>query len=170
MMKDNHVLTYILFVVAQMLLSNYFHFTPLVTISILPAMAFLIHPKINPVWAMVIAFGTGLAVDFFAEGAIGINAASLVPVALLRRPLIEALCGNEPFEQKESISIRKYGFARVSLAIILVQILFNTIYTIADCAGTRPFWFIAARIGASVLASYLVSMLIVNPLTYDDRR
>lgn len=170
MMKDNHVLTYLLFVVAQTILSNYFHFTPFITISILPAMAFLIHPKINSVWAMAIAFGTGLAVDFFAEGTIGINAASLVPVALLRRPLIEALCGNEPFEQKESISIRKYGFARISLAIILMQVLFNTIYTVSDCAGTRPFWFIAARIGASALASYLVSMLIVNPLTYDDRR
>ena len=170
MNKENHTLTYILFVVAQMILSNYFHFTPFVMVTILPTMVLLIHPKVNSVWAMVIAFGTGLAVDYFAEGTIGINAVSLVPVALLRRPLIEAVCGNEPFEQKESISVRKYGFSRISLAIIIVQALFLAIYTLADCVGTRPFWFMAARFGASVLASYLVSLLIVKPLTYDDRR
>ena len=98
MNKDGHILTYILFVVAQMLLSNYFHFTPYVMLTILPVLVLFIHPKIGTVWAMFIAFGTGLAVDCFAEGLIGINAMSLVPVAFLRRPLIEAIFGNEPFE------------------------------------------------------------------------
>ncbi len=152
MNKDGHILTYILFVVAQMLLSNYFHFTPYVMLTILPVLVLFIHPKIGTVWAMFIAFGTGLAVDCFAEGLIGINAMSLVPVAFLRRPLIEAIFGNEPFELEESVSVRKYGVAT------------------ADCAGTRPFWFIAAKCGASIAASYLLSMLIINQLTYGDRR
>jgi hypothetical protein len=119
---------------------------------------------------MLIAFVTGLAVDYLAEGAIGINALSLVPVAFIRRPLIEAICGNEPFEQKENITLRKYGIARISLAMIIVLALFMTLYTLADCVGTRPFWFIAAKIGASVLASYFVSFLIINPLTYGNKR
>lgn len=169
-MKDNHTLTYILFVVAQMILCNYFHFTPFVMLTILPVLVFFLPVRHGTASAMLIAFATGFAVDYFAEGTLGINAFSLVPVAFVRRALIETICGSEPFEHKEDITIRKYGFAKILLAVIIVQSLFLAIYTVADCAGTRPLWFILARFGASLLASVLVSMLIVKPLTNVDRR
>ena len=169
-MKKTFVFTYILMAVAQMILSNYCHFTPLVMLTILPAMVLCIPTKVNTLQAMLIAFATGLAVDWLAEGTLGINALSLVPVAFFRRNLIEAIFGVEPFEHKENISIRKYGFSRMSFAIILVTALFLAIYITADCAGTRPLWFMAAMFGLSLLASYLVSIILVNLLSYDDRR
>ncbi|MBQ1698863.1 MAG: hypothetical protein II029_00170 [Bacteroidales bacterium] len=169
-MRNNYTLTYILFVVAQMILCNFFHFTPYVTLTLLPMLVFFIPVSVSTTAAMLIAFATGLAVDFFAEGLLGINALSLVPVAFLRRPLIEMTCGQEPFEQNENISLKKYGFGRISMALILEIAVFLTIYILAECAGTRPLWFIGARLGLSVLASYLVSILFVNLLTYDDRR
>ncbi|HBN02121.1 MAG TPA: hypothetical protein DD383_05865 [Rikenellaceae bacterium] len=169
-MKNSFALTYILLTVAQMILSNYFHFTPFMMMTILPVMVFCIPTKIDSVRAMLIAFVTGLAVDFFAEGTLGLNAMSLVPVALLRRPVIGMFFGNEPFEQKESVTIRKYGFARVSLAIILMTALFLLVYVIADCAGTRPTWFIATKLGLSTMASYLASICVINLLAYEDRR
>lgn len=169
-MRNSFALTYILLTVAQMILSNYFHFTPYMMITILPVMVLCIPTKAGAVKAMLIAFATGLAVDFFAEGTLGINAMSLVPVALLRRPVISMFFGNEPFEQKEDISIRKYGLGRVSMAIITMTTLFLLIYILADCAGTRPFWFIAVSLGLSVLVSYLVSICVINLLTHEDRR
>ena len=169
-MRNTFTVTYILMVVAQMLLTNYFHFTSLCMVTILPMMVLCIPTKVETVWAMVIAFATGLAVDFFAEGALGLNALSLVPVAFVRKGLINMIFGTEPFEHKENISARKYGFARVSFAVILVTTLFLTIYILADCAGTRPLWFMGSKLGISLLASYLVSALIVNLLSYDDRR
>lgn len=169
-MKNSFTLTYILLTVAQMILSNYFHFTPYMMITILPVMVLCIPTKTDTIAAMLIAFLTGLSVDFFAEGTLGINALSLVPVALLRKPIISMLFGNEPFEQKESVTVRKYGMARVSLAIILMTSVFLLIYILADCAGTRPFWFIGTCLSLSLLASYLSSILIINLLTYEDRR
>lgn len=169
-MKNSFTLTYILLTVAQMILSNYFHFTPYMMITILPVMVLCIPTKTDTIAAMLIAFLTGLSVDFFAEGTLGINALSLVPVALLRKPIISMLFGNEPFEQKESVTVRKYGMARVSLAIILMTSGFLLIYILADCAGTRPFWFIGTCLSLSLLASYLSSILIINLLTYEDRR
>jgi hypothetical protein len=169
-MRNTFTVTYILMVVAQMLLTNYFHFTSLCMVTILPMMVLCIPTKVETVWAMVIAFATGLAVDFFAEGALGLNALSLVPVAFVRKGLINMIFGTEPFEHKENISARKYGFARVSFAVILVTTLFLTIYILADCAGTRPLWFMGSKLGISLLASYLVSATIVNLLSYDDRR
>lgn len=169
-MKNSFTLTYILLTVAQMILSNYFHFTPYMMITLLPVMVLCIPTKTDTIAAMLIAFLTGLSVDFFAEGTLGINALSLVPVALLRKPIISMLFGNEPFEQKESVTVRKYGMARVSLAIILMTSVFLLIYILADCAGTRPFWFIGTCLSLSLLASYLSSILIINLLTYEDRR
>lgn len=169
-MKNSFTLTYILLTVAQMILSNYFHFTPFMMMTILPVMVFCIPTKVDTIRAMLIAFVTGLAVDFFAEGTIGLNAMSLVPVALLRRPVIGMFFGSEPFEQKESVTVRKYGFARVSLAIIMMTVLFLLVYITADCAGTRPIWFIASKLGLSTLTSYLASICIINLLAYEDRR
>lgn len=169
-MRNNFTFTYILLTVAQMLLSNYFHFTPYIMITILPAMVLCIPTKVGTVKALLIAFVTGLAVDYLAEGTLGINTMSLLPVALLREPVISMFFGSEPFEQKENVTIRKYGFGRVSLAVIVMTLLFLLIYTLADCAGTRPFWFIFTRLGLSTLASYMVSVCIINLLTYEDRR
>lgn len=169
-MRNSFTLTYILLTVAQMVLSNYFHFTPYMMVTVLPVMVLCIPTKVGTVKAMLIAFATGLAVDFFAEGTLGINAMSLVPVALLRRPVIGMFFGNEPFGQKESVTIRKYGFARVSMAIILMTVLFLLIYILADCAGTRPVWFIVSSLGLSTLVSYLASVCFINLLTYEDRR
>ena len=58
----------------------------------------------------------------------------------------------------------------MSFAIILVTAIFLMIYIAADCAGTRPLWFMASKLGISLMASYLVSAILVNLLSYDDRR
>ena len=169
-MKGNFWLTYIILIIAQMILYVYCRFTPYIILSLLPVMILCIPTSIDSLAALLIAFGTGLAVDYFAEGVIGLNAAALVPIALIRRPLIALMFGSEPFERQEGISIRKYGFAKVSLAMIIVIVLFLLIYILLDCAGTRPAWFIFLTLACSTAASYLVSLLIVNQLTYDDRR
>ena len=123
-MRKTFAFTYILLVIAQMILSNYFHFTPLVMLTILPVMILCMPTKVNTFWAMVIAFATGLAVDWLAEGTLGINAMSLVPVAFVRKTLIGMIFGIEPFEQKENLTINKYGFARMSFAILILTALF----------------------------------------------
>ena len=169
-MKNRFVLTYVLLVIAQMLLCNYFHFTPYIMLTILPIMVFCIPTRVSVFWTLIIAFVTGLAVDYFAEGIIGLNAAALLPVAILRRPLIEAIFGPEPFEQEENITVKKYGLAKVSLAIFIITAIFLLIYNIADCACTRPFIFILAKVCLSLLASYILSLLAINLLSYDDRR
>ncbi len=169
-MRNSFTLNYILLAIAQMVLTSYFHFTPFIMLSILPVMVLCIPTKVGSVPAMLIAFATGLAVDYFAEGTLGINALSLVPVAFLRKPVIGMMFGKEPFEQKESVTVKKYGVPKVSLAIVLMTLVYLLFYILADCAGTRPLWFMAARLGLSTLACTLLSLCVVNLLTYEDRR
>ena len=170
MRKSYTPLVYLLLVVVQILLCNYFLVTPYITLSILPIMILCLPLKISTVAAMIIAFVTGLSVDFLAEGLIGINALALVPVAYVRKSLIGFVFGEDLISRGEDFSIRKNGLGEVSMAILLVQSLFLIIYIAADGAGTRPFWFNAARFGASLAAGYLVALLLVDTLVPDSRK
>lgn len=166
-MKNNFILTFLLLLVAQLLLCNYFHFTPYLFLSILPAMILCLPTRVGTLGSLFVAFGLGLAVDFFAEGLLGINALALVPVAFLRKPVVELLFGKEPFENRENLSVRKYGYLRISVALLLLLLVFLSIYILADGAGTRPLWFSIVKLAASLFASWLLSLIAVNLLTDD---
>ena len=161
---------YLLLAIAQLLLCNYCNFTPYVTLSILPVMVLCISIRVGTSGAMLIAFATGLAVDLLSEGLLGLNALALVPVALLRNPVIRLLFGGEVFARGEDFSVQRSGFAKVALAILLMQAVFLLVYIWADGAGTRPLWFNAARLGASLAAGFLLSLAAVKVLAPDTRK
>lgn len=170
MSKSGFWVAYFLLLVAQILLSNYFNFTPFITLSILPVMVLCISTRIKPWACMFIAFFTGLAVDWLSEGLLGLNALALVPVALVRNSVIHLVFGQGLFTRKEDFTVQSHGPVKVIQAIFIVQALFLAIYIWADGAGLRPFWFGLARFGASLLAGLLVSLLTLNVLAANQHR
>ena len=170
MRKAGFYIAYVLLAIAQMLICNYFHLSPYVMLSILPVLFLCIPIRIGTVGAMCIAFLTGFSVDLLSEGILGLNTHALVPVAFVRNGIIRLVFGGELFSRKEDFSIRKSGFGKVAVAILIAQALFLLIYIWADGAGTRPLWFNAVRFGASLLAGWLVSLLIVDTLAPDTRK
>lgn len=163
-------ISYILLLLAQLLLSNYFRFTPYVMLTILPVMVLSISTRVNRIAAMIIAFATGLVVDLLSEGLLGLNSLALVPVAFSRDFVIRLLFGRELFSRKEDFSVQSHGWGKVALAIFLAQALFLVVYIWADGAGMRPLWFNAARFGASLVAGFLVSLLTLPVLASDSRK
>ena len=161
-------LTYILMVIVQMFICNYFHFSMNVTLSMLPAMVLCIPLSVNTSLAMVIAFATGLATDVFSDAVLGLNAMSLVPVALARKYIIRTFIGEETVEREESFSFRKNGLGKVSASIALCELIFFAIYIIMDGAGTRPVWFNISRLCASMAASYILSLIAIHMLSSED--
>ena len=161
---------YIIVLIAQLLLSNYFTFTPWITVSILPAMVLCIPGRIKTVGAMFIAFFTGLCVDFIAGGVIGLNSLALVPVALVREKVINLVFGPELRSRKKDFSIRRNGLGEISIAHILCLALFLVIYVWADAAGTRSFGFNAGRFAASLGVSFLFGLLAIRALASSDTR
>ena len=114
-MKNRFVLTYVLLVIAQMLLCNYFHFTPYIMLTILPIMVFCIPTRVSVFWTLIIAFVTGLAVDYFAEGIIGLNAAALLPVSAASSRMARR------FEARTTrTTIRKMTVDRAHRAVLMV--------------------------------------------------
>lgn len=169
MKKSGFWLIYIILLVAQLLLSTYANFTPYVMVTMLPVMVLCMSIRMGTVLAMVIAFATGLSVDLLSEGLLGLNALALVPVAFARNSIIRLIFGGELFAREEDFSIHRNGFWKVLVAIVLSTALFLAVYIWADGAGTRPLLFNAIRFGASLVASTLLSLLVVNLLAPDSR-
>ena len=158
---------FVILTVAQMLITNYLHLSYYITLSLLPTLILFLPIRIGTVGAMVIAFITGFAVDFFAEGLIGINMLSLVPVAFIRRSLLSLVFGGEIFARQEDPSAGKNGIGAVLLAILLAEALFLAVYILADGAGMRPVWFNLIRFVCSLGVGTVLSLFAADLLTGD---
>ncbi len=155
-------LKYLLLLLAQIVLWNYFNFTQYLFIAFLPAMILCLPISRSTVQAMVVAFLTGLAADFLVTGQLGITSFALVPVALLRRPVIALVFGSELFVRGEELSFQRQGWQKFLLAILMLTAVFLLLYIWVDDAGMRPLWFGAVKFAASLAASTLVSVFIAN--------
>ena len=167
--NQNFTVTYILLAVAQVVICNYFKVSPYVYVTILPAMILALPLKIGTIGSMAVAFVTGLGVDFLAEGIIGLNALALVPVALVRLPLLQMVMGDEDSGKENPFGARSASFGRILLAVTIAYAIFTAVYVIADGAGVRPFWFNAARFGASLICDSLLALLVIHVLTPNAR-
>lgn len=158
---------FVILTIAQMLITNYLHLSYYITLSMLPTLILFLPIRIGTIGAMIIAFITGWAVDFFAEGLIGINMLALVPVAFVRRPLLALIFGDEIFARQEDPSAGKSGIGAVLLAIMLAEALFLAIYIWADGAGVRPTWFNLIRFVCSLGVGTGLSLFAADLLTGD---
>ena len=161
---------YFLMMIGQMILCNYFQFTPYIVLSILPAMVLCMPLTIRTPLCMVIAFASGLAVDWLAEGLVGINAAALVPVALARKTIIRVFLGEDLIARNDSFTFKKNGIGKISIALFTALSIFFAIYIAIDGAGTRPTSFNIIRFAASVSCSFVLSLIVTAVLTPDDRK
>ncbi len=163
-------IAYILLVIAQIIICNYFQFSPYFVISILPAMVLCVPLTIGTNVCMLIAFATGLSVDWLAEGLIGINAASLIPVAYARKTIIRVFLGEDLISRKDSFSFRKNGIGKILTAILVAYSIFFIVYVILDGAGLRTFWFNLLRVVLSIACSIIPGLIVTGRLTKEDRK
>lgn len=170
MKTQNFGLLYFLMVLGQMVLCNFADFGPYVMLTLLPAMIICTPLAVSTPLCMLLAFVTGISVDWLAEGVIGLNAAALVPVAAMRKPLIRFFLGEDLITRKDSFSFRKNGIGKISFVLLVSLLLFLAVYIYLDGAGTRPTWFNLARLGVSLPCNYVLALIVTNILTVDDRK
>ena len=163
-------IAYILLVIVQMVICNYFQFSPYLVISILPAMVLCIPLTISTNLCMLTALITGLSVDWLAEGLIGINASALIPVAYARKTLIRVFLGEDLISRKDTVSFRKNGIGKILMALLISYALFFAVYIFLDGAGVRPFMFNLIRFVLSMLCSLIPGLIVTGSLTKEERR
>lgn len=157
---NNFTVKYLLLLIAQILLWNYFNFTQFLTLAILPVMILCLPVQKGTAYGMLVAFATGFAADFFSSGLLGLSSLALVPVALLRLPIVQLTFGSELRARGEDISFERQGTRKMMLATCMATAVFLLVYIAAESAGTRPLWVDLVKFAASLAASTLLSTYI----------
>ena len=161
---------YTLLVIGQILLCNYGQFGPYVMLTLLPAMVFCIPTNIGTALGMLIAFVSGFAVDWLSEGILGLNAAAILPVALMRKSMIKIFLGEDLINRGDRFSYKKNGITKIIICLTICTAVFLAVYIFLDGAGTRPLGFCLTKGGISLACSLLLGAIIVNVLSPDDRK
>lgn len=161
-MKSRFFNIFIILLIAQILLCNFGNFSQSIDLYFLPVMIFMLPVKTKTVPSMLIAFLTGLAVDFFSDGMLGLRAAALLPVAICRFKIIGLVFGAGLLAREEDLSFRKAGIMRIVLSSLMVNTVFLLIFQILDNAGTLSFGAAALKFFLSLLTSTLLSIFIAS--------
>ena len=161
---------YILLLIGQIILCNYGQLSPFVMFTMLPAMILCLPTSMSTITGMIIAFLSGLSVDWLSEGLLGLNAASLVPVALMRRGIIKLFLGEDLITRGDRFTYRKNGVAKISAAHAVCLIMFLGLYILLDGAGTLPAWFCFTKGGISFACNFILAIIVTNILSVDDRK
>ena len=161
---------YCLLLIGQIVLCNYAALGPYIMLTMLPAMIMCIPTTVSTASCMLIAFARGLAVDWLSEGLIGLNAAAAVPVALLRNGAIKIFLGEDLITRGDRFSIKKNGLFKIIAVMFTALAVYLGIYVFLDGAGTRPAWFSLTRLGVSAACCMMLSLIVINILSPDDRK
>ena len=136
-------LKFLLLFIAQVMLWNYFNFTPYLFIVFLPAMLLCLPIERGTVRMMFLAFVLGLVADFLVNGQLGLTSLALVPVAAVRRGVIRLVFGQELFVREEQLSFRRLGWLKFIWSILLLTGIYLIIYIAVDSAGV--YWNVSTR-------------------------
>ena len=78
------------------------------------------------------------------------------------RPVISLVFGSELFARGEDLSVRRQGWQKFLLSLLMLTAVFLLLYLWVEDAGMHPFWFLAVKFAVSLVASTAVSLLVAN--------
>ena len=169
MRNGRYFIVFAVLTLAQALISNYFLFSQYVLISLLPLLIMSLPSRYGTPVALALAFVVGFVVDFVGTGALGLTSCTLLPLALLRLPLLRLVSGEEILTDRDDSPIAHQTTAEQALTLVLACVLFFGLYVWVDSAGTRPLWFNALRTLFSTMVSALLCLLLGNFLFSQNR-
>lgn len=149
---------FILLFVVQLLVWNYFNFLQYVFIVFLPVMLLCLPIERGSISLMLLAFVLGVAADFLVNGQLGLTALALVPVAALRRTVIQLVFGNEILARGEELSFHRQRYTKFATATLMLTSVFLLVYLWMDGAGMYSLGFLALKYVISLLVSTAVSV------------
>ncbi len=157
-------LKYILLLILQILLWEFLDLSQFVFVCVIPTMILCLPTRTGSIASLFLAFFSGLVLDFFCGSPLGLSIAALIPVAACRRLVVRLVFGPEIYLLGENLSLKRYGWVKFLLAILIITAVFLLIYIFLDSAGTRALWIDATKFACSLILSSLLSLYVVNIL------
>lgn len=151
----------ILLVICQILLSEYVNIWPVLYIAIFPQFIVLLPPSVNRSLCLLIAFALGIAIDFTADGVLGLNAAALVAMAYTRPFMLKLTLSRSGIESSDNMPLlpRTVEPQKLALLNLLMHAVFFTVYVVLDSAGSFTLWYTLFKIALCIIANTIISMI-----------
>ncbi len=162
-MKLRHAIDIFLLIIIQLLISTYFDFFKVVEFNIIPIIILSISCKRTSIQLMLTGFIIGIILDILGGGVLGINAASLVLLAFVRRVLLKNIAKSNILSRIQSPTINELGFTSYFVYILSSYLIFFIAYMSLLGDGLISWTFIASVLGNTLLA-YIAGLLFNNRL------
>lgn len=160
MRQSSYFIVYFLLCIVQALFDNFFLFSQYVVLSILPALIMSLPPRHGTPFAIIMAFLTGALVDFIGTGSLGLTSISLMPVALMRMPILRLVSEDDYAFYRNDPPATHQSTSEALLCGVFAYIIYFAVFIPVESAGTRPFWFDALRFLISCASSLLLGFLL----------
>ena len=167
MSKFSNILFFVLVFLLQLVITDYLHLGPWITVNLLPFLILLIPLQRSEYIVMLSAFGLGLLLDILSGGVLGLNAFAAVVSAGPRKMLYRLLVNRDRKVPTEIPLIGNIGWAKYLKYLLALTALYMAAFILLDCVSVRPLGFILVRFAASTLASTGLELLLA--LSFQNR-
>lgn len=132
MESGKYIAAAIITLILQLLICEFVNIWPGIYITVLPLFIILLPLSLSVSWLMIAAFAMGLATDAFADGVLGLNAASLTLVAYLKYFITRRLTKYQEESMAENLQSLRTNYTVMFLLILFSYALFFLAYTLLD--------------------------------------
>ncbi len=152
MTKPNHfLLISVLIVLLQSVLDNYISWGTPIYLMLTPIVACLMPNRIRGIPLLLGAFFLGLVTDLLGNGILGMGASAMTAMVLVRYPLIRAFTNENSMEKYTYPSPISMGIGRFIAYLLILYVIFLSVYVGWDCAGIVPTSVALGRIAVGTL-------------------
>ena len=164
MKRPADIIYCILLFLLQLVISDYVHLGPWITLCLLPLLILQIPRSRSPHVVMLIAFGLGLGLDILSDGVPGLNAFAAVLAAAPRKFFYRLLVNADRQDKTEVPLLRESGLLKYLKYLGVLTAIYLAAYTLVDCISVRPLGYIAAKFLISWVASTALCLLLALPI------
>lgn len=164
MNKTGDSLFFVLLFILQLVISDYVHVGPWVSLTLIPLLIICIPLSRSPHAVMLIAFALGLGLDILSDGVPGLNAFAAVLAAAPRKFFYRILVNADRQDKTEVPKIREVGLLKYLKYLGVITALYLAAYILVDCVSFRPPLFLLGQFLISWVASTALCLLLSLPL------
>ena len=164
MNKTGDILFFVLLFILQLVISDYVHLGPWVTLTLIPLLIICIPLSRSPHAVLLIAFALGLGLDILSDGVPGLNAFAAVLAAAPRKFFYRILVNADRQDKTEVPKIREVGLLKYLKYLGVITALYLAAYILVDCVSFRPPLFLLGQFLISWVASTALCLLLSLPL------
>lgn len=148
----------------QMLISGYVNIWPMLYIAVFPMLLIALPYNINRYIALLVAFGTGLLIDFVSDGVLGLNAAAATALMYFRGPFFHLIINKNTLENMTLLTERSIGTSKFILLSAFSYAVFFIFYIALDSGESTSFLYILLRFAINLTVNVALVVLLWKTL------